>query len=252
MPINQAMNTRVSSLHPMMAMGNQMSMQMPFGGVSGSPWAANFQPQVSSPQMLVPPQFVVPTVGTNYMVAHQQAMMFAKQAYQIAVAQQAMAAAADEWDRNSVMGGSMYGDPSSNASVMMSPSPFNMRNGWSTGSVIFPNATQSVYGGMGGLASSRSEYGGGGSVANMAGGKWNSARSMYGDNSGQSNRSRPSGGGEGDRNLAAMNQGYYPPVPPIPHSGSGGSSLSGIRGRGRASSGPAIPIRGGMRKAPGI
>jgi len=41
-------------------------------------------------------------------------------------------------------------------------------------------------------------------------------------------------------------------MPTIPHSGSGGSSSSGIRGRGRASSGPAVPIRGGMRKAPGV
>ena len=246
MPINQAMNARVPSLHPMMAMGNQMSMQMPFGGVPGSSWGGNFQSQVGSPQMLVPPQFVVPTVGPNYMAAHQQAMMFAKQAYQIAVAQQAMAAAADEWDRNSVMGGSVYGDPSSSASVMMGP---YMGNGWSTGSMIFPNAARSVYGGMGGLASSRSDYGGGGPVSNMAGGKWNSARSMYGDSFGQSNRSRPSGG-EGDRSLAAMRN--HPPMPPIPHSGSGGSSSLGNRGRGRASSGPAVPIRGGMRKASGV
>jgi hypothetical protein len=45
------------------------------------------------------------TFQSNMMAAHQQAMMFAKQAYQMAVAQQAMAAAAEEWERGSALSG---------------------------------------------------------------------------------------------------------------------------------------------------
>ncbi len=37
--------------------------------------------------------------------AHYQAMLFAKQAYQLTVAQQAMEAAGEEWERSSNMGG---------------------------------------------------------------------------------------------------------------------------------------------------
>ena len=55
-----------------------------------------------------------------------------------------------------------------------------------------------------------------------------------------------------DGSLVNGSRRSYPPMPPIPHNGSGGSSSSGIRGRGRASSGPAISIRGGMRKASGV
>jgi hypothetical protein len=43
------------------------------------------------------------------MMAHQQAMFMAKQAYQLAVAQQAMQAAGDEWERASHVGG--YSSP---------------------------------------------------------------------------------------------------------------------------------------------
>ncbi|KAF5352818.1 hypothetical protein D9756_006142 [Leucocoprinus leucothites] len=267
LPINQAMNVKMSNMNPVMTMNAPMPMQM-FNSAPGSPatWGGNLPlpawPQQGGPpqmpQMLSPNQLMVPPpAGPGYMAAHHQAMMFAKQAYQMAVAQQAMAAAADEWDRQSVMGGSVYGGPSSNASVMMGPSSFNMMsgmgNGWSNGSVVFPNSTQSVYGGLGGISSSRSDYGGGAdSVSSMANGRWSSARSTYGESFGPSDRLRPSGGGgTGNRNSGMVrDSGYYPPMPPIPQSHSGGSSSSGARGRGRTTSGPANPSRGGMKKLP--
>ncbi|KXN85740.1 hypothetical protein AN958_10923 [Leucoagaricus sp. SymC.cos] len=256
LPIDQAMNTRMSAVNPMMTVGNpmQMQMQMSYNSAPGSPATrgANLPtwPQQNvPPQMLSPAQFMAPfPADPNFMAAHQQAMMFAKQAYQMAVARQAMAAAADEWDRNSAVGGSVYGGPTSNASVMMgSPSPFNMvnmggmGNGWSTGSVTFPNTPQSAYGG---ISSSRSEYGGG--SGGMRSGNWSSARSTYGESFGPSDRARA-----GNRNSGMMrDSGYYPPMPPIPQSYSGGSSSSGARGRGRMTSAPATPSRGAMRKAP--
>ena len=48
-------------------------------------------------------------MGQGMMMAHQQAMLMAKQAYQFAVAQQAMQAAGDEWERASHVGG--YSSP---------------------------------------------------------------------------------------------------------------------------------------------
>jgi hypothetical protein len=247
-------------VNPMMVMNNlPMPMSMSFSSRPGSPgWASNLPQwqQQGLPQMLAPTQFMVPPPAhPNYMVAHQQAMMFAKQAYQMTIAQQAMAAAADEWDRNSAMGGSVYGGPSSNASVMMGGghSPYNMMNmggmppdGWSTGSVIFPNASQSVYGGRGGISSSRSEYGGA-----SVGGNWSSARSTYGESFGPSERMRAGAGGTRNSGMV-RDSGYYPPVPPIPQSHSGGSSSSGAaaKGRGRTTSGPATPTRSGIRRAP--
>ncbi|KAG8896860.1 hypothetical protein FRC01_011588, partial [Tulasnella sp. 417] len=53
----------------------------------------------------------------NYMNAHQQALLWAKQAYQLAVAQQAMDAAGDEWERASNVNGPASGSVSG-ASVL--------------------------------------------------------------------------------------------------------------------------------------
>ncbi|KAF9446277.1 hypothetical protein P691DRAFT_804414 [Macrolepiota fuliginosa MF-IS2] len=269
LPINQTTNARMSAVNPMMAMGNPMQMQqmqqmqMPFGGAPGTPpnWGGGGVPvwqQQGGPQMLSPAQYMMPPpADPNYFAAHHQAMMFAKQAYQMAVAQQAMAAAADEWDRNSAMGGSVYGGPTSSSSVIMGPSPFGMMGmggmgaSWSTGSVVFPNGPQSVYGGRGGgLSSSRSEYGG---VSGAGGGNWSSARSSYGDAFGPSDRLRVPGPGRNRNSGMMRDSALYPPVPPIPQSQSGGMSSSdggAARGRGRATSGPATPSRGGVRKAP--
>jgi len=149
-------------LHPGMNMPMQMQMQMP-GAAPFPPQGSDMwntwsrQPMFNGMAMPNPQQFMAPTpspgADMHFMAAHQQAMMIAKQTYQMAVAQQAMAAAADEWER------------SSNVSGMP---------GWGGGSVMFPAASRSVYGGsaIGGPASS---YGGG----------WGS-RSVYGENFGPS------------------------------------------------------------------
>ncbi len=245
---------------PMGNLGNRgKTLQVPFATPPAAPaaWGSKMPmwPQQRASQLVSPHQFMVPQpADAGLIVAHQQAMMFAKQAYQMAVAQQAMAAAADEWERNSAMGGSVYGGPTSNAPVMMGASPYGMMgmggmgNGWSTGSMIYPNNPQSVYGGRGGISSSRSEYGGalGGG---MGGGNWNSARSTYGESFGPSDRSRPSGGG--NRSSGGMrDSGYFPPMPPMPPNQSGGSSAAlAHKGRGRTSSQPSSS-RTPARKTP--
>jgi len=93
-----------------------------------------------------------PGADMHYLAAHQQAMMIAKQTYQMAVAQQAMAAAAEQWERSS----NVSGIP-----------------GWGGGSVIFPGPAQSVYAGS--VVGGSSTYGGG----------WGS-RSVYGESFGPS------------------------------------------------------------------
>ena len=69
------------------------------------------------------------------MLAHQQALLMAKQAYQFAVAQQAMQAAGDEWERASNMGGYSSPFPAAPAS-MYAGSVFGMPAGsvWGGGS----------------------------------------------------------------------------------------------------------------------
>ncbi|GLB43641.1 hypothetical protein LshimejAT787_1401530 [Lyophyllum shimeji] len=246
LPINQTLGggARMSTLNPMMA----MNAPMPFGPGMSPGWnGMNMMGQ--GPGMFAPGQFLSPaTADPNFMMAHQQAMMFAKQAYQMAVAQQAMAAAGDEWERGSTMGGfgsggSVYGGTS--PSVVGSPyamSPMmNMGmgmgmqtpgNGWSTGSVIFPGTARSMYGG-GGISSSRSEYGGGGA---RGGGQWSSSKSSYGESFGPSPSNRHS-------------KGYFPPVPPIPSQAAASSGRGAATSRSRTTSQPASPSRG-VRRAP--
>lgn len=182
--INHNISPRMSTLNPM---GMQMPMQMGFGSPNSVPWGGNM-PQPSS--YLIPPP-----ADPNYLAAHQHAMMYAKQAYQMAVAQQAMAAAGDEWERSSSIGG--YGGGSmisaSSSPAMMSPQfgmmPMGQGYGWSgPSSVYLPSSSQSIYGGglvnSGGGASisnSRSEHGG------LSGPKnWSSSKSSYGTSFGPS------------------------------------------------------------------
>ncbi len=110
------MNPRMSAVNPMMAMGSPLAMQMGQMGFGGAPGAAMWGGGMGMAQpMLSPAQFMVPPpADPAFLAAHQQAMAYAKQAYQMAVAQQAMAAAADEWERGSTVGGfggggSVYG-----------------------------------------------------------------------------------------------------------------------------------------------
>ncbi|KAJ7572006.1 hypothetical protein C8J56DRAFT_85569 [Mycena floridula] len=212
-PINQAYAGRMNPLMPQMT--GPMSMPMGFNpqagwnGMNMSPWPQMPQMPQMQNQMLTPNHMMPPPADPNFLVAHQQAMMYAKQAYQMAVAQHAMAAAADEWERGSTMsfsggGGSVYGGPASALPMMgsMNSPPFMGMggNGWSTGSMIFPNTARSAYGGGG----ARSEYGGGGGGGN-GNGNWSSSRSVYGETFGDHKPSRPS--------PPAQQSGYFPPTP---------------------------------------
>lgn len=106
----------------------------------GNPWA---QPNPML-QQFMPPQ----NTDSQLMAAHQHAMMAAtmaaKQAYQLAVAQQAMQAAGEEWERGSTMGW-----PSNASAAMFPPGARSLyagsiyggseyggpTSGWATGSV---------------------------------------------------------------------------------------------------------------------
>jgi len=268
MPINQ-LNQRMSAMNPMM-LSPMGQMPMGFPGQPapgwGMPGMMNMTPNMLSPaQFMVPPP---PNADPAFLAAHQQAMMVAKQAYQMAVAQQAMAAAGDEWERSSNMGGfgggsvyggggSVYGGSQMGSSMgtpIMMNAQFGMMqqmqqmqamgmmggNNWSTGSAIFP-ASRSMYDLN--LSSSRSDYGGG---MNQGGGlapNWSSSRSSYGDPGANGGRG---GGGDGRQSGYGMN----PPMPPIPTSGSAGKPG---QPRMRTTSQPAHPTRTtgvGPRKAP--
>ena len=184
--INHTISPRMSTLNPMMGMGLQMPMQMGFGSPNSVAWGGNMH--APSPYLMPPP------ADPNFLAAHQHAMMYAKQAYQMAVAQQAMAAAGDEWERGSSIAGyrgsSMISTSSSPA--VMTPQfgmmPMGQGYGWSSpSSVYLPGSSQSIYGGLlnsGGGASinnSRSEHGGVSGPKN-----WPSSRSSYGDSFGPS------------------------------------------------------------------
>jgi len=90
-------------------------MQTPIGMQSGMgmPMGFNLPPVPPMPNMMM-------GMDPSMMAAHQQAMAMAKQAYQMAAAQQAIIAAGDEWERSSNMGGfggasrppTLFGTPS--------------------------------------------------------------------------------------------------------------------------------------------
>jgi len=113
---------------------NPMMSGMNMGGF-GMP---NYGMQM--PQMPQMPH--MPAMGgvmdPGMMMAHQQAMMMAKQAYQLAVAQQAMQAAGDEWERASHVGG--YSSP-------FPPAPASIYAG-----SVLGVPTPSVWGGGGGAS----------------------------------------------------------------------------------------------------
>ncbi|EAU92436.2 hypothetical protein CC1G_00655 [Coprinopsis cinerea okayama7 len=282
------MNPRMSTMNPMM-MGMQPQIGFPGVPGGGATWGMNMNMNLNmamqhgpmpSPGMLSPAQFMLPQPASNdpaFLAAHQQAMMIAKQAYQMAVAQQAMAAAADEWERSSNMGGfggSVYGGVGgSGGSVgpgsMITPYGMGMGmmgmgqpNNWSTGSAIMgPSASsRSMYGGM---SSSRSEYGGGmmssgGGRSSVAMGNWSSSRSSYGEigaASGGGGRSRHVS--TGARDSIYGGHGNVPPVPAIPSGGGDRSSIVGSSKAGprqRTTSQPALSSgragHGALRKAP--
>ncbi|KAF4604607.1 hypothetical protein EYR40_003381 [Pleurotus pulmonarius] len=238
-PINQVYGARMG-MNPMMPGGMPMGM----GGLpNGSPgWNNSWQQGQLMPGQFMPP----PPTDPAFLAAHQQAMMYAKQAYQMAVAQQAMAAAADEWERSSniggfgsggsVYGGSVYGGSPSLPSMGMG------MGGWGSG-MMFPPGPRSMYGGA-----AQSEYGGG---MGGGGGGWGS-KSVYGESFGPSNtrdNNRMSRG-----NLLQMKQGYGQQRDST-YSTSGNQQQASATPRGssrpRTTSTPASPARApGMRKAP--
>ncbi|KDQ62925.1 hypothetical protein JAAARDRAFT_44009 [Jaapia argillacea MUCL 33604] len=138
-------------MNPMMGMGGGMGgmnlSPQPGGQMNWGGWQSQMptgqQPMLSPQQFMIPPP--PPNADPNYFAAHQHAMMIAKQAYQYAVAQQAMAAAADEWERGSSFGGSRA--PSS---YMGGGGGFGMGSpgmGWGGQNMMFPGAAMSMYAG---------------------------------------------------------------------------------------------------------
>lgn len=207
--------------NPMMSMGaGPMNFPLPPGPAGWNPWQQQGQPSPG----LMPPQ------DATFLAAHQQAMMIAKQTYQMAVAQQALAAAGDEWERNSNIsgfGGSQGFAPNPRfgsgpgfgaANMNMNMGMFGMGggmggygggmgmgmpNGWPNGSLMVPSSARSAYGG--GFGGAQSEYGGGYGGS----GGWGS-RSVFGESFG------PSPGDRASRAFTAVPQGqqqqsYFPP-----------------------------------------
>ncbi|CAK5282341.1 unnamed protein product [Mycena citricolor] len=197
---------------PQPMMVNPMMMPMGFG-----------TPSPGWPGMPSPSQFMMPPpADPSFMAAHQQAMMYAKQAYQMAVAQQAMAVAAEEWERGSSVGGfngggSIYGGGGGPA----------MMNPWMG---MFPSAPRSMYGGGGGA---RSDYGG---PTSGGGSGWNSSRSVYGETFGPSTERYARPGNSPSQAKPGRDSSYFGGlVPP--------SSASRQPPRQRTASQPATPSK---------
>ncbi|KAF7292246.1 hypothetical protein MIND_01252000 [Mycena indigotica] len=189
LPINQIRNANPMMQQMQMPMG--MGMQMPMGGwpqmqmprQMPMQMPMQMQMQMQVPMMPNAGQFMMPPPSDpSMMAAHQQAMLYAKQAYQMAVAQQAMAAAGEEWERGSTMtgmrgsvyAGSQIGGAGGGGGGL---SPFGMGlamlNAQNGQGQMFPSGARSLMGG-----GARSDYGG---MGGGGGGNWNSSRSVYGE-----------------------------------------------------------------------
>jgi serine/arginine repetitive matrix protein 2 len=134
-------------------------------------------------------------VDPRMFVAHQQAMMIAKQTYQLAVAQQAMREAGDEWERGSAVSGWGGG---ANRSSMASSSVLGM--GMNMGMNMNPNhfgLPPAAWPTGGGGSAARSMYAGSVYAPSEAGGGggmgWSTTHSVYGESFG-SPRDRSSRG----------------------------------------------------------
>ncbi|KAI0931168.1 hypothetical protein AcW2_000110 [Taiwanofungus camphoratus] len=242
------MPPRMSMMPPMMGMPGAPNMTPP----SPMAWQS---PQAGTPGMLTPQQFMFPMMQPNadpaFLAAHQQAMMFAKQAYQMAVAQQAMAAAEEEWERGSTVATSILGGGRGAMSTMsgmggMTPMfpqggfgmggmgmGMGMQGGWG-GSMMFPNSARSMYAG----SVAGSELGAG------ARSGWGS-RSAYGE---------PTGFAGGDRaSTFRTSQFGFPQQPPVPQQPTGqtGGQPHGRSGpRPRTRTAPTGPPSEGPRRPP--
>ncbi|TFK56430.1 hypothetical protein OE88DRAFT_1640383 [Heliocybe sulcata] len=213
-------NPMMGGAMPGMNYSPQPQPQMPWGAWNGAPPTPMLTPQstgmLSAQSFMIPPP--PPNADPNYMVAHERAMMIAKQTYQMAVAQQAMAQAADEWERSSNYAGSTYGGPASSYHGGMGMG----MGGWSNGGGMFPAGPRSAYA----ASDAGSEMGGG----------WGS-RSVFGESFGP------------PRSSAMPGQGFYPP-----RTESMGQMAAPQRGpRPRTKSSPhdqPKPSPGNMKKAP--
>lgn len=181
-----------ANMGPRMSMMNPMQYQNGMAGGMNFNMPMNWQQPGMTPPLgmgnmgISPQQFMIPPIPPNadqaYLAAHRQALLIAKQAYQYAVAQQAMAAAADEWERGSSVsgftqsagiGGMNFGvGPGMNGmGGMMNGLNPAMAGMWGGGRSMFPQGPQSTYGGSN--IGAPSEVG------------WGSA-SVYGENFGPS------------------------------------------------------------------
>ncbi|GJJ13261.1 hypothetical protein Clacol_007512 [Clathrus columnatus] len=145
--------------------GMQMPMQpmpMPMPMQSMFAMGGNMGGMTIGPQMQMSFPNPMPNSDPAFLAAHQQAMAIAKQTFQYTVAQQALAAANEEWERGSTMTGYMP----------VSYMNMNMR-----GSMMFPPSPASMYAGNTGNGSLINGFGGLGSAA---GGAWGGTRSVYG------------------------------------------------------------------------
>ena len=257
MPVNQSKQARMSNMNMMMGMGGGVHpMQMGSMPSWNGPWG-NVNPMG---QMFNGSQYMLPQAPPDPTViaAHQQAMMIAKQAYQMAVAQQAAAAAGDEWERGSAAGGfagrSMFGGGMPNTPMPpygmgmggmgmggmgmgMNMNMMGMGSNWSSAaSAAFPSSARSMYGGM---SASRSEYGG-----SNGGPGWNTSKSSYGESFGPPTGRPPKPG------MAERESNRVPPVPPVPLQAQASSSGKASGGRTRTTSQPSSTRSGGQRKVP--
>ncbi len=182
-------------------------------------------------------------VDPRMFAAHQQAMMIAKQTYQLAVAQQAMRDAADEWERGSAISGwgggggrSSIAAPSvlgmgMNMNGNLGVNPFGMPPGaWPAGGG--GSAARSMYAGSMYAASEIGAPGGGGAMG------WSTTNSVYGE----------SFGAPRDRSSRAFRQGQAPQHGPAPRESGGGASGAAKREGARQRTRTAPSSGGGQQQ----
>ena len=261
-----------------MAMGMSAGNNIPFptGGLQGQwggPGAAAFGGQLNNLQMQ---NFMNAGAGSGLaggmdtsggmnmgmgmvdprvFAVHQQAMMIAKQTYQLAVAQQAMRDAADEWERGSAVSGWTGGRSSAST-----PNMLNMGMGM--------NMNMNMGGGgMGGYPGGTGSY-----AMSGAGGMWpggaipgfsgNSARQMYNGNSYAASEvggggGIRGGGGGGWATSSVYGESFGAPRdrPSRPPRQSTLVQVSSPLGSGNSSGGSAVAVKGGRprtRTAPSL
>lgn len=216
--IGHNMGPGMNQSNPMMAMGGP-PMGFPTGPLSPgwNPWQQQGQPLIPPSQFGQDPSFLM---------AHQQAMMIAKQTYQMAVAQHALAVAGDEWERSSSVSGlggggqlggfggggpaGLGGNMNMNMNLGMGMGMgmygmgggmggypgigMGMPSGWPNGSVMVPPTPRSVYGDFGNARNDYSDnYGDGGD-------SWET-RTDYGGNSGGGGGARSNRRGRSSRSV---------------------------------------------------